>query len=322
MTGEKPVTRQRALLGFLFGCCGCILWISSNLPALAAEADAQQADMIPQDEVVVQNEGAAEDALPITYSLRIYKDSDRIKLKGSMSSEEDYKTLIGLIKANFPSVDVTDRVKVKEEAQDGDVKIGGLSFALKLLGYLETGQASVDNNGLSLEGAASTAVVLTEVRKLIDKDKPTGVPLRNIRIAPPEKSWVASVTPEGNLKISGIVPSKGGREKIAATAHEKFANFELDDSSVVNSKIEQRWVNASLRSLELLALLDKGSVEVTEQSIRLKGNAPSETALKSIDAIATDLPSGFALKSEVTAPASPHSGLASIPTAIGSVLPR
>jgi hypothetical protein len=311
MTGEQPVKRLRVFLAFVLSCCGYIFWISA--PARADEADTKPAELIPQDEVIVQNRAAAE-SLPITYSLRIYKEPDRIKLKGNMSSEEDYKTLIGLIKANFPSVNLSDRVTVDEDAVDGDVKIGGLSFALKLLGYLETGQASVDDNGLSLEGSASTAVVLGEVKTLIEKDKPTGVPIKNIRIAPPEKSWHASVTDERTVKITGVVPSEEDRAQLLAFVRQKFSGYVIEDNTAINDKLDARWFQAALNSLELLALLDKGSVEVTEQTIHLVGSAASEMAMKSIDSKASSLPSGFALKSEVTAPA-PYHGFAAIPAA-------
>jgi hypothetical protein len=290
------------------------------MPARADKIDTKQADMIPQDEVIVQNDGSADD-LPITYSLRIYKEPDRIKLKGNMSSEEDYKTLLGLIKANFPSSSLSDRVEVNEKTANAEVKIGGLSFALKLLGHLETGNASMDNNGLSLEGSASTAVVLTEVIALIEKDKPTGVPIRNIRIAPPEKSWHASVTDDGSVRLSGVTPSSESQKAIVQSARQKFSNFDIEDNTSVNTKLNARWTQAALRSLELLLLLDKGSVEVTEQSIHLKGAAPSETAVLSIDAIASNLPSGFALKSEVTAPA-PHDGMAANPYTSSAIMRR
>lgn len=321
MTGEKPVKWPKAVFAFVLGCCGYVFLGITHSPLRAEEADTQQADMIPQDEVIVRGEGLAEN-LPITYSLRITKNPERIKLKGNMSSEEDYKTLIGMVKANFPSTSVVDRVKINEDVSNADVKIGGLGFALKLLGYLESGQAYVDNNGISLEGSASTAVVLTEVKNLIENDKPTGVPLKNIRIAPPEKSWHASVTPDRTIKITGIVPSKDSQKAISDYANQKFSNFDIDDGAVINNQLPDRWTQAAQKSIDLLFLLDMGSVEITEQTIHLKGNATSDTALKSIDAIANDLPSGFALKSEVTAPAPPHAGIAAMPLAAGTAMPR
>jgi hypothetical protein len=179
----------------------------------------------------------------------------------------------------------------------------------------------MDNNGLSLEGSASTAVVLTEVIALIDKDKPTGVPLRNIRIAAPEKSWKAYVTDDGSVKLSGVIPSSESQKAIAQSARQKFSNFAIEDNTTVNPKLNARWTQAALRSLELLLLLDNGYVEVTEKSIHLKGAAPSETAVQSIDAIASNLPSGFALKSEVTAPA-PHHGMAANPYTSSAIIRR
>jgi hypothetical protein len=302
-------------MAILLSCCGYILVHS---PAQSEENDAQPADMIPQDEVVIENQGSLE-SVPVTYSVRIYKEPDRIKLKGNMSSEEDYKTLIGMVKANFPSVNLTDRVKIIENAPNADVKIGGLSFALKLLGYLENGQAAVDNNGLSLEGSASTAVVLTDVRSMLENDKPTGFPLKNIRIAPPENSWYASVKTDGGIKISGSVPNKISQKAIVDYAKHKFAGLDVEDLTSVNEKLPGQWTRAAQKSIDLLRLLDQGSIELTEQAIHLRGDAPSETTLMSIGAIANDLPSGFILKSEVTAPASVQSGVAAVPRPVDAL---
>ena len=317
---KRPIKRPSAVLFFILSCCGYALPIASSSTASAEQFDASQVEMIPQDEVVVQNEGGI-DNLPITYSLRIYKEPDRIKLKGRMSSEEDYKTLIGLVKANFPSVDLSDRIKVKESAPDADVKIGGLSFALKLLGYLETGRALVDNNGLDLQGAASTAVVLTEVKKIIENNKPTGVPLKNIRIAPPSKAWSASLTRDGTLKFSGMLPHKDGRKAIMEEAKTLFPAFTIDENCSVSDSVPSSWAPAALQSLRLLAILSQGSVELTEDTIHLKGIAPTETALKTIDLIAEGFPSGFSLKSEVTAPAA-HPGVAAVPRDSSVIMQR
>ncbi|NJM36200.1 MAG: hypothetical protein HC850_17590 [Rhodomicrobium sp.] len=302
MTGDKPGKRPSALCVFILG-VGYLFSYTAINAAKAGEAEAQHTDLIPQSEIVVQNE-PADDQGPITYSVRIFKEPDRIKLKGNLASEEDYKTLIGLVKANFPAVDLTDRLKVNEAAPDGEVKVGGLSFALKLLGYVETGQASVDDNGLSFEGSASTAVVLTEVKKLLENNKPTGVPLKNIRIAPPAKSWFASVTPDGEVKISGVVPDEAGKQAVTKAAKDMFPSANVEDGTAVNANLPARWTKAAQHSLKLLRELTNGSVELTDQIIHLKGSAPDEGAISRIDKLAADLPSGFALKSEVSAPVS------------------
>lgn len=309
MPGDKPVRRNGASFALIVSCCGCALWCGANIEARAEPAASAQSAMIPQDDIVVQDEGDGP-SQPVTYSLRIHKEFDRIKLKGSMSSEEDYKTLIGLVKASFPSATINNRVKVMKSAANRDVKIGGLSFALKLLGYVETGNASVDDNGVSIEGSASTAVILNEVKKTLANDRPTGVPIRSIRIAPPTKSWIASVTKEGTLTISGVVPNESGKQAITAAAGRMFPECDVIDGTGVNTRLPDRWMKAALHALDLLRLLDTGSVEITNQSIRLKGDAPSETAVQMIDARATEIPNGFSLNSEVTAPS--RAGVAAI----------
>ncbi len=264
--------------------------------------------MIPQSDVVVKNEGVTE-ARPVTYSVRINRDLDRIKLKGNMASEEDYKTLIGLVKASFPSASVYDRVKVVKSSSGHNVKIGGLSFALKLLGYVERGKAQIDDNGVSLEGAASTAVVLTDVKNAI-ADSPTGVLIKSIRISPPVKSWTASVTKDGTLKISGVVPDQSDKKAIMTAANTMFPECSISDGTGFNRHLSDKWMKAAVHALDLLRLLDSGSVEITDQSISLKGDAASETAVKMIDARATEIPTGFSLNSEVTSPGKP--GMAAI----------
>lgn len=311
MSGDNPLKGPGAFFAFLIGCCGCTLTLSA-IPSYAEDATAQQTEMIPQDEVIVQGEPNLAEG-PITYSLRIYKEPDRIKLKGSISSEEEYKTLMGLVKANFPTINLTDRIKIDDKAPDGEVKVGGLSFALKLLGYVETGQASVDNHGLLLEGSANTAVVLTEIEKLVKEDKPAGVPIKNLRIAPPKKSWNASIKPDDVLRITGVVSSDKQRMDLQEFARQKFSSLSLLDETVVDTSLPDSWGKVAQRSIELLVLLNQGSVEVTEQAVHLKGHALSNDALQSIDTIGTDLPGGVALRSEVSAPVGLVEGVAAIP---------
>jgi OOP family OmpA-OmpF porin len=309
MSGDKPVRRYGESFALILGCCGFALGCGASIEARAEPAASAQSELIPQGDIVVQNEGVGQ-SQPVTYSVRIHKEFDRIKLKGSMASDEDYKTLIGLVKASFPSAIVTDRVKVTKIAANRDVKIGGLSFALKLLGYVEKGKASVDDNGISLEGSASTAVVLNDVKKTLADDRPTGVPIRIIRIAPPVKSWTASLSKDGTLKISGVMPDESGKKAITAAAGQRFPERYISDGTSINARLPDKWMKAALHALDLLSLLDNGSVEITDQSIRLKGDAPSETAVKLIDARSTEIPSGFALNSEVTSPGRP--GVAAI----------
>ena len=206
MSGDKPIRLYGASFALILAFVDCALWSNVNIGATRGY-DERAIAMIPHDPSSSRSErgGKSADHLRV----RIHKELDRIKMKGIMSSEEDQKTLVGLVKASFPSATITNWVKLREAATHRDVKIGGLSFALKLLGYVETGKALVDDNGVAMEGSASTAVILSEVKKTLADDRPTGVPIRGVRIAPPMRSWTASIRKEGTLTISGVVPDEG-----------------------------------------------------------------------------------------------------------------
>jgi len=313
MSGDYPLKGLRSFLALFLVCSGFLALADSLRPAHAGEADSQQTDMIPQDDIIVHNEGTTT-PVPVTYSVRIEKEPDRIKLKGNVASEDDHKTLIGLVKANFPAVDLSDRITIEKKSEEGDVKLGGLSFALRLLGYVEEGHAAVDNNGLKLSGSADTAVVLTKVNQLIKKDKPTGVPIKTIHISVPKKSWHASINSENVVRITGVVSSQKSRKRLFETVRERFPNLEIVDETVINEKVDTNWAEVASKCLDMLSQLDQGSVEVTDEAIYLKGMAPSSRALDRIVAIGKDLPSGFSLKSEVTTPAPTQAGVAAIPS--------
>ena len=319
MTGDRPFKTQRFLLALVLGCCGYIAQAGVTAAADTNEAAVQQKDLIPQDDIVFRTETSA-DQSPVTYSLQIHKEPSRIKFKGSMSSEDDYRTLVGMVTGSFPGVDPKYRVKITDEPVAEDVKIGGLSFALKLLGYVENGRASVDNNRLSLHGEASTAVVLTEVNKLIENDKPTGMPME-IHISRPEKNWQASVSKERVVKISGVIKNTQAKQKILELISARFPGFQLEDKTALNDDVSDEWEEISLRSVEMLSHLEKGSVEVTEQVVNLKGDASNGKAVVEIDSISGQLPGGIALKSEVTAPAPPLAGIAAVPS-FNAVVPQ
>jgi len=311
MAGGHPLNRLFFLFALLIGCCGYLPVVGSAQAEQSDETGKEQAELIPQDDIIL-HKGEGEKKKPVTYSLTISKNSERLDLDGYMSSEEDYKTLIGLVKANFPATNLNDDVEIKKEKTEEDVKIGGFSFALKLLGYVETGRASVDNNGLSLRGKANTAVVLTEINKLIESEKPTGIPI-TLHIARPDKNWQASISGDRLVKISGLIKSRELKDTIFSVVQRRFSDSRIEDRTFIKKDVSEEWAKVSLKSIELLALLEKGSVEITEKTVHLKGDASSSRALYEIDRLSRQLPDGFSLKSEVTAPMLPRAGMVAVP---------
>lgn len=301
MTGKSLANSRSGFFRFITLGIGSTLLSGALLVANADESTESKSDALPQDEVLLADPNGGVDG-PVTYSVRIYKEPDRIKLKGEISSEEDYRTLIGLVKANFPAVYLSDRVKINESVPGSDVKIGGLSFALKLLGYVETGHATFDNNGLDLVGAADTAVVLEQVQKLVDKEKPEGVSLKRIKVSAPETSWSIKLDENSTISILGVIQTSKKKEEILKKIRHGFPAHSILDGTKIVEKVPGHWDQSIDKSIELLAFLDYGLVDVTAEAINVRGHAGSEGRLNLLVKATEKLPSTVAVNSEVTAP--------------------
>lgn len=236
-------------------------------------------------------------------SVRIIKQApDKLKLRGLVATEEDHKALLGLIKASFPSADVKDRLRIADRPS-GHMKLGGFSFALKALGYLQAGSARIDDQGVELAGDAETSAVYAEVKSFIEASVPTGVVLRNVQIKSPETSFVWRADLEdGRVIISGTVPNQSERKELQNAVGKLFSGLEVTDYTHVAAGAPESWLEAAIHSLKVLRLLDSGFVQVSDQSIRLDGQAADDATLRHIDSLADKYPTGFSLQTKLSAP--------------------
>lgn len=296
MSGEKPGKRRGIAFGFTsFG----VAFLFTAVFSIASQPAAEQKT---PDATQSGNKAGAEtvSALPSAFLLRIQKDAGRIKLKGNMPSEEDHKTVLGLVKANFASIDINDRVKAAKGQPGTTVKVGGVNFALKVLSCLETGTATIDDGGVTLGGVAATSALYDEARKHIDTGRPIGVEVKSHNITPPSKTlkWSA-VFSNGHLSMSGVVAGEDDKKVLETTARKLFGHT-IDSSTDLAESAPDSWMTAALHSLQLLRNLEWGTVQITDQSIYVEGTAADESALMEIDALADQYPRGFALESKVS----------------------
>ncbi len=296
MSGEKPGKPRGAL--FLFGSLGAAFLFSAGFLFVTGQLAAEQSLRDASRKSGAVDEGAAGAETP-AFSLRIKKDVDRIKLKGTMPSEEDHKTLLGLVKANFASVYIKDRVKSAKGTARTNVKVGSVNFALKVLSCLETGTANVDSDKVTLGGVAATSALYEEAWDRVDKGRPTGVHVEISGIKPPSEAptWTA-IYSNGHLSMTGVVPDEGKKKVLETAARELFGQASYVRTGVVETTPDN-WMAAALHSLQLLRNLERGTVEITDQSIRVEGKAADETVLKTVDKLADKYPRGFALNSKV-----------------------
>jgi hypothetical protein len=246
--------------------------------------------------------GSVAAKLPLTYSIRIIKQSpDRLKLKGNVATKEDHKALLGLVKASFPSVDVSDRIKIVDGPKV-DMTLGGISFALKALTYLQTGSARIDDQGIVLAGDTENRAVYSELRAFIDAGKPTGLAVKDdVAIPPTAFTWRAEVG-DGQVRLTGAVPEGYDKKQLEAAVQKLFSGLQIIDKTYTVESAPESWTDAAMHSLKVLKLLNSGVVQLADHSISVEGHVADDKALQRIDALADKYPAGFALESKVSIP--------------------
>ena len=277
-----------------------------GLPAILSPLPLGAETMTAEQHVATANaDGVAEGVSPTkaatAYSIRVIKQGpDRLKLKGVVASREDHRALLGLVKASCPSADVSDRVKIAD-GQKSDMKLGGVSFALKALSYLQTGTASIDADGILLSGEPDSGASYGEMKTLIASERPTGLIVRDDIAVPRTFSWSAEIG-EGKIKLNGAVPDGLDKRELEAVVQRLFSGLEIVNNTYVAEGAPQSWLDAAVHSLKVLRLLDTGVVVVEDHSIQVDGHASDDTTLRKIDALADQYPAGFALQSTVSIP--------------------
>lgn len=299
MSGVMPAERR----GFFYAWGLAVLGGTALIPPLALSADWVRAE--PHKATAETRTGAAGDETATlgqtAYSVRVIKQAEgKFKLRGQVASKEDHKTVLGLVKASYPSADVTDRIKIAGGPRS-DMKLGNVSFALKALGYLQAGStACITEEGVALTGGAENRAVYAEVQSLIESGRPAGISIKD-DITEPQKSfsWRAEVD-DGKVKLTGAVPDTADKKELEGIVQKMFAGREVVDYTYVAEGAPESWLDAAMHSLKVLRLLNSGFVLLADQSIRVDGQATDGETLKRIADLADRYPVGFALESKVS----------------------
>ena len=305
ISGVEPAHRSISVASWGLA----VLGLTAALAALSAlGADKATAQQHPMAEMT--NTVGAIPSPSAAFTINVFKlATGRLKLKGLVATEEDHKALMGLVKASFPSADVTDRVKIANDpkiktadAAKTDFKLGGISFALKALSFVQSGSAQIDQHGVALSGDAENSAVYAELAKF-DAAPPTGIILKEVSVSQPPTSvsWRAEVG-GGKVKLTGAVAGSSNKKELEAKLQTLFSGLEIVDETSVVGATSDSWLDAAIHSLQVLRLLDSGFVQLADHNIQLYGHASDEAKLRKIDSLADDYPSGFALDRKVSAP--------------------
>jgi hypothetical protein len=294
ISGVEPAERSFSFVSWGLAALGLTAALAA-LPALRADKVAAQQQM------TIADTGAAS-ALPATFTVKIVKlAADKLKLKGIVATEEDHKALMGLVKASFPSANVNDRIKIANDGK-ADIRLGGISFALKALSFLRDGSARIDEHGVALSGSAESAVAYGEFKTFV-ASPPTGIIVKEDQVSQPptSMSWRAEVG-GGKVKLTGAVAGNADKKELEATVQSLFSGLQIVDETAVVAGTSDTWMDAAMHSLQVLRLLESGFVQLADHKIQLYGHTSDESKLQKIDSLADAYPTGFALDSRVSAP--------------------
>jgi OOP family OmpA-OmpF porin len=238
----------------------------------------------------------ASESRPRAYVWSARRMGSTLMLRGFVPSEEDRRTVLGMVKAHFAELEVEDRLRVTDGAPPREQWLGAVSFGLKQLSHLKQGSARLLNDGLKVEGEARSGEDFAEVKKALAGPLPAGLVLLNDNIRPPVVNpftFVAALSPN-TLTLTGSVPSEDTRKQIKDWSRRYFERPTLDDQLQLASGAPKKWDSAVEASLKALSRLDTGKVSLSGVAITIEGVARDQgTAIAVSYQLRRDLPALF-----------------------------
>ncbi|MGO8842444.1 MAG: hypothetical protein ACLQF1_15325 [Methyloceanibacter sp.] len=252
---------------------------------------------------VTSNTDQAADAPPTAYVWSATRSGSMLTLRGFVPSEEDHRTVLGMVKAHFADLEVEDRLKVTQGAPPREQWLGAVSFGLKQLSHLKQGSARLLNAGLKVEGEARSGSDYAEVKKALSGPMPTGLTLLNDNVRPPVADpfvFAASLGPNA-LTLTGSVPSEDFRKQLKDWSRQLFERPMLDDRLQLASGAPKNWKNAVEASLRALSHLDSGKIALSGLALTIEGVAPDkDTAIAVSYQLHRDLPAPFSSSENIS----------------------
>jgi hypothetical protein len=242
------------------------------------------------------------DAHPAGYVWSATRIGSSLRLRGSVPSEEDRRTLIGMVKAHFPDLEVEDRLKIVKGAPPKEQWLGAVSFGLKQLSHLTRGSARLLDVGLKVDGEARSADDYAEVKKALAGPLPTGLSILGESVKPPIADPFVFVADLGAnaLSLSGSVPSEDARKQVRELSRQLFERPGLDDRLELASGAPKKWDEAVAAALRALSRLESGKISLSGLAVTIEGVASDKgTAVAVSSQLRRDLPALFSTSESI-----------------------
>ncbi len=223
-------------------------------------------------------------------------------LRGVAPSDEDRRTMLGMVKANFPDLVVEDRLRIVNGGPPREQWLGAVSFGLQQLAHLKRGSVRLLNVGLRLSGEARSANDYVEIKKALAGPLPTGLVVKGDNVRPPiANPFVFTADLGANaLSLAGSVPSEDSRKQLRDLSRQIFERPGLDDRLEVASGAPKKWDEAVTAALRALSRLESGKVAMSGLAVTIEGVAPDKgTAVAVSYQLRRDLPKLFSTSESI-----------------------
>lgn len=226
------------------------------------------------------------------------RKGNRIKIKGHIPGKADHQTILGIVKATMPELEIDDRMKLAAGAPPRQQWLGAISFALNQLGHLKNGSAALSGMELALKGEAGSITGYNAVKNALSARLPTGLLLTQKDIVPPgiePYAWTVRHK-SGKVVLTGHVPNDDDRRKLLDNVRNAFEGIVIEDRMQLGSGAPEEWARAVSIVVAQLARLEEGEAVLKDDEFAIDGiAADAETATDVADIVRKTLPANFKL---------------------------
>ncbi|MGE0514947.1 MAG: OmpA family protein [Hyphomicrobiaceae bacterium] len=210
-----------------------------------------------------------------SYEWGATRRDDRIRVNGFVPSDKSRREVIGIVKANFPSLEVDDRMKLARGSPPIDVWLGGVGFGLKQLALLREGRIELENTSIAVSGTARDAPSYRAVKTALSGQMPQGIRLKSDTVRPPPASpYTWSARRHGDeLLLAGHVPSEAVHDDLLRSARRVAPKAKIVDRMEPASGAPGQFVEAANAVLVQLGRLEEGDGRLRDKSVTLNGIA-------------------------------------------------
>jgi OmpA-OmpF porin, OOP family len=238
-----------------------------------------------------------------SYAWWAQRSDRRVLLRGLVPNDNTRQSIVGLARAQFPDSDVVDEMRLARGVPSPDTWLAGVSFGLKQLNGLKTGEARLDGLGLSVSGEAASQTGYRGVKTALANDMPRGIRLLDEKVVPPVISpylWGAGYT-GSELTLTGYVPNDRMRADVLAAAKTAFPRVSrVTDRMEVGDGAPSGFLSVISTSLKELARLEDGKANLRDTALSVDGLAVDEaTAQTTRRSLRSGLPQNYRLADQI-----------------------